>query len=113
MDQLWAIKQNVDSFPASIFFVDYNPLAVFRFTLYRCPYSLFLVPIIVAGYLGSLLVIGGIYACGVHYWNRPTGFGDLIFFIAFVLPLLAWIIVRAVQVICSIRRYNGRWKTSR
>jgi len=37
MDQLWAVKQNFDPFPARIF-INYNPLAIFRCTVYRCPY---------------------------------------------------------------------------
>src|SRR6266851_1967026 len=157
MDQLWAIKQNVDPFPATVSFVNYNPLAIFRCTVYRCPYcrwifkvtwgpsnslvgrgeracwhckqvfsdysnewpemsagdrSLFLVPITVAGYLGALLIIGGIYAYDVFYFKRPASYGDLIFFIAFALPLVAWFTFRSVQVIRSIRRYNGRGETT-
>ena len=73
---------------------------------------LFLVPITVAGYLGALLIIGGIYAYDVFYFKRPASYGDLIFFIAFALPLVAWFTFRSVQVIRSIRRYNGRGETT-
>jgi hypothetical protein len=73
--------------------------------------SLFLIPITVAGYLGALLVIGGIYAYDVFYFKRSASYGDLIFFLAFALPLVAWFTFRSVRVIRSIRRYNERGKT--
>jgi len=38
MDHLWAIKQNVDPFRSTVFLVNYNLLAIFRCTVFRCPY---------------------------------------------------------------------------
>ncbi|MGB8473816.1 MAG: hypothetical protein WCE61_07010 [Candidatus Acidiferrum sp.] len=37
MDRLWAIKQDFDPFPAR-FLINYNVLAIFRCSVYRCPY---------------------------------------------------------------------------
>ncbi len=37
MDKLWAIKRDFDPFPAS-FLINYNLLAIFRCTVFRCPY---------------------------------------------------------------------------
>jgi hypothetical protein len=68
----------------------------------------FLVPITVAGYLGALLVIVGLYVYDrfafrgqLSDWNRNL-------FIALLLPVGAWFAFRYAQVIRSVRRYNCR-----
>jgi hypothetical protein len=68
----------------------------------------FLVPITVAGYLGALLVIIGLYMYDLLYFKKLAGHWDPILFVAFALPVPMWFIFRYAQVIRSIRRYNGR-----
>jgi hypothetical protein len=69
---------------------------------------LFLVPITVAGYFGAFLIIAGLYLYLVGFLKRPGNWGDLIFFVAFALPIGLWFGFRGVQVIRSVHRYNNR-----
>jgi hypothetical protein len=69
---------------------------------------LFLVPITIAGYLGAFLILVGIDAFTSVYFKKSVNHGDLIFFIAFIVPIAGWFAFRFVQVTRSIRRYNGR-----
>jgi hypothetical protein len=73
--------------------------------------SVFLVPISVAGYLGAFLVLVGLDLFMLLYFKKRVVYGDLMFFIPFLLPLAGWFSFRFVQVNRSIRRYNARGET--
>jgi len=72
----------------------------------------FLVPITIAGYLASVLVIGGLLAYDHWYFEKSTSRVDPTVAVALVLPLPVWFAFRSVQVIRSVHRYNDRGKTS-
>jgi hypothetical protein len=74
----------------------------------------FLVPITVAGYLGALLLIGGLLAYVHWYFKKLSNSDDtataLRLVLLLVLPLFAWFAFRFAQVLRSIHRYNDRGK---
>lgn len=72
---------------------------------------LFLVPITIAGCIGTLLVLLGMDAYTLYHFKKSVNFGDVIFFIAFIVPIATWFAFHFVQVIRSVRRYNTRGET--
>ena len=68
----------------------------------------FVMPISVAGFFGAFMVIGGLYTYFDITKRRGLEIGALIFFSAFSLPIACWIILRILQIVRSIRRYNNR-----
>jgi hypothetical protein len=71
----------------------------------------FLVPITVAGYLGFLLVIGGLIAYSHWYFKRATNYVEPVVIVVLVFPAVLWFGFRFVQVVRSINRYNARGRT--
>jgi hypothetical protein len=68
----------------------------------------FVVPITVAGYLGALLVIAGLFLYDHYVFRNHASDWNGNFLIALVLPVVAWGAFRLTQVIRSVRRYNCR-----
>jgi hypothetical protein len=60
------------------------------------------------GFLGSFLVVGGLYLYMVILTKRTFSPGEIIFFAVFFMPILFWSLFRVMQIIRSIRRYNAR-----
>jgi hypothetical protein len=68
----------------------------------------FLVPITVAGYLGALLLVAGLFVYDRFVFRNRASDWNGNFFIALVLPVGAWIAFRLTQVIRSVHRYSRR-----
>ena len=68
----------------------------------------FLVPITVAGYLGALLLIAGLFVYDRFVFRNHASDWNRNLFIALVLPAVAWGAFRLTQVVRSVRRYNHR-----
>lgn len=70
--------------------------------------QLFLLPVTIAGYIASFLVVAGLYGYMLIARKKPASGQELIFFLEFALPIVLWFCFRGVQVIRSVRRYNSR-----
>ncbi len=69
---------------------------------------LFLLPIMIAGYIAAVLVTFGLYAYLLMLSKYSPNRGELLFVIALALPIALWFCFRWLQVIRSVHRYNSR-----
>ena len=70
--------------------------------------QLLMVPITIAGLIGAFILIGAIQVYSTFVLKLGAGFNYRAYFLIFGLALAIWFGFRGLQVMRSIRRYNGR-----
>jgi hypothetical protein len=78
MERLWAIRQNIDPFSARILLFNYNPLAIIRCTIMRCPYCRWIFKV-TWGLSSSLLGSGerGCWHCNEIFWDGSNEWPEM------------------------------------
>jgi hypothetical protein len=70
-----------------------------------------LLPVIVSGYIGAFILIGGLWSYSTFVLKMPSDLKYSAFLLTFALPIVPWFCFRAMQVFRSLHRYNARENT--